>query len=73
MSEEGVVCALPPRGNLNRTGTMLRQAVGVAGAAASVYVAWQIHGAGLDRIWRLTVFLPLLATAVGFIQAREKT
>ncbi len=44
-------------------------------------VAWAVAGAGLAvlletdaaRLWRLALFVPLWAGAIGFFQHREKT
>ena len=44
-------------------------------------VAWAAAGAGLaallvldaNRLWRLALFIPLWAGAIGFFQHREKT
>ena len=40
----------------------------VGGVLALLFVL-----AGLDRLWRFTLFLPFLMGAIGFFQAREKT
>ncbi len=47
-----------------------RRAVGWIGVAVAVALLAALMWAGVDRWWRLTVFLPATMAASGFLQAR---
>lgn len=50
-----------------------RMTFGVTLLVAGVVVAAFLVGFHADRLWRLLLFLPFWAGAVGVLQAREKT
>jgi len=59
--------------NIGGTALRRRLLIGVAGAAVTVGLVWAQSALGLPRGVRLLAFGPLLATAYGLMQAREKT
>jgi len=50
-----------------------RLAFGIAALGISVVIAAICVVAGVRPVWRLPLFLPLFAGALGFFQARDKT
>jgi len=50
-----------------------RLAFGIAALSVSVMIAAFCTVAGVRPVWRLPLFLPLFAGALGFFQARDKT
>ena len=59
--------------NIGPQGRRRRFIWGAAALGASVLVAAALAVSGVDRRWRLVVFLPLWIAALGVLQAREKT
>ena len=50
-----------------------RLTFGIAALAVSVVIAALSVVAGVRPVWRLPLFLPLFAAALGFFQARGRT
>jgi hypothetical protein len=59
--------------NIGSRGQAKRRAFGVVALAIAVAMVVAFVLLDVDRTWRLTVFLPLLAGGSGVFQAREKT
>ena len=59
--------------NLGPRQRRMRLAFGLALLGVSVLLGAVFVVAGVPRLWRLTLFLPLWGSALGYFQAREKT
>lgn len=68
-SETGAVCIA----NIGPRERRKRIAFGVTLLLAGGVVAALLVGLRADRLWRLVLFLPFWAGAVGVLQAREST
>lgn len=68
-SETSAVCIA----NIGRRERRKRMTFGVTLLVAGAVVAAILVGLPADRLWRLVLFLPFWAGAVGVLQAREKT
>ncbi len=55
--------------NIDSKGIGLRAGIGFAGLAMSIFQIYQIFWQGADK---LTIFIPLFITSIGFVQAKEK-
>lgn len=62
------VCA-----NIGPTAVRLRRRAGYAGAAIAVAGLAFLLLTDAPRVWRLALLAPLWMSALGFLQAREKT
>jgi len=68
-TEAGSACVM----NIGVRERRKRMKFGVTLVAASGLVATVLVATGADRWWRLALFLPFWAGALGVFQAREKT
>ena len=64
----GIVCA-----NIGPAAVRLRRRAGYAGGAIAVVALALLLAIDAPRLWRLALFAPLFMSALGFLQAREKT
>ena len=67
--KEGAVC-MP---NIGRKERRKRLLSGVVFFVVSAAIAIALVVTGVERLYRLGVFLPLWMAALGYFQAREKT
>ena len=58
--------------NIGIGGARRRTVLGVLSLAAAAGIAFGLVSNGAPRIWRLVIFFPLLASALGFLQAKER-
>ena len=68
-SETGAVCIA----NIGPRERRKRMTFGLTLLVAGGVVAALLVGLRTDRLWRLLLFLPFWAGALGLLQAREKT
>lgn len=66
---ERLVCAE----NIGAAERRKRLGFGAFGLIVSLAIAAALMAAGVDRWWRLILFFPFAAAAIGFFQAYEKT
>jgi hypothetical protein len=59
--------------NIGARGRWDRFVMGLALLVLALGIAGALILAGMDRWWRIALFLPFWAAALGFFQAREKT
>ena len=62
------VCA-----NIGPNAVRLRRRAGYAGAAIALALLASLLVIDAPRLWRLALLAPLWMSALGFLQAREKT
>jgi hypothetical protein len=62
-----------PAANIGKRERLKRLAAGIAMLLVAVLVYAIMLSSGINRIWRLWLFVPLFAAGVGFFQAGEKT
>lgn len=68
-SETGAVCVA----NIGPRERRKRRTFGLILLVTGGFVAALLVGLQADRLWRLLLFLPFWAGALGVLQAREKT
>jgi len=59
--------------NIGPRGQRQRMTFGIVALVLGIGLAATLVGLGVARSWRLAVFFPLLAGAIGVFQARAKT
>ena len=65
--------AARPVANIGRTQQRWRLIAGLAGLAVTVVLMGVVMSAHLARVWRATLFVPILFSAICFLQVRAQT
>ena len=66
------MCVRAPA-NIGPRGQRFRMILGIVALGAAAWMDWQLTSPGIERAWRLTLFVPLYVATMCLLQAREKT